>query len=144
MESVRKVADLFLRLQCTWESVKDTHDDFRHYSYVITNPLCAAAALNFEHVVRFVLENRAMVDGVPSFHFLGNPLIRALEHGNKGIVRTLTEFGANISIRSPCCPYITALTAAASYSAEIVKYLLEEWKIDTNMPDVYGRTIVSN
>lgn len=144
MKSVKKAANMFLRLQCTWESVGNADDDFRHNSFITTNPLCAAAALNFEHVARFLLENGAMVDGIPSIRFLGNPLLRALEYGNKEIVRTLIDFGANINIRSPSASYSTALTAAASYNAEIVRYLLEEWKIDTNMPDIYGRTIVSD
>ena len=146
MNSIERVANMFLRLQRAWESPENAGDVSRYCGgvFATASPLCAAAAFKFEHALRFLLANGALVNGIPSLYFLGNPLLRALRYGNEGIVRALIEFGANINIRSPRTSYSTALTSAGEYGAELAKYLLEEWKIDTNMLDVYGRTIVSD
>jgi len=140
-----RVGNMFLRLQRVWESPENTGGASRYHDgiFVTTSPLCTAASFGFEHAMQFLLANGALVDGIPSLSFLGNPLLRVLTRGNEETVRALIDFGANINIRSPRTTYSTALTAAASNSAEFVKYLLEELKIDTNMPDIYGRTIVS-
>jgi hypothetical protein len=61
----------------------------------------------------------------------------------KGIVRAFVEFGANINIRSPHARYCSELTSAAQCSSVMVQYLLGEKEVDTNMLDIYGRTIVS-
>jgi hypothetical protein len=143
--SIKRVTNMFLRLQSAWENPENASDvsQYRGGSFAAASPLCAAAAFNFEHVMRFLLAHGALVDGIPSLHFLGAPLLRALRYGNEGIVRALIELGANINIRSPRARYSTALTSAARCSAELVKYLLEEPEIDTNILDIYGRTIVS-
>ena len=146
MSSIKSVADMFLRLQSAWESPENADNVSRYTGGVdlTASPLCAAAAFNFEHILRFLLANGAWVDGIPSLQFAGNPLFRALRKGNKGIVRALVEFGANVNIRSSRSPHGTALNSAAAHSVELVEYLLEEWKMDTNMVDAYGRTIVSD
>jgi hypothetical protein len=143
--SIKRVTNMFLRLQSAWENPENASDisQYRGGSFAAASPLCAAAAFNFEQVMRFLLAHGALVDGIPSLHFLGAPLLRALRYGNEGIVRALIELGANINIRSPRARYSTALTSAARCSSELVKYLLEEPEIDTNILDIYGRTIVS-
>lgn len=85
-----------------------------------------------------------MVNGIPQCEkFRGNPLIRAARYGHEHVVRTLIEFGAEINIRIPEYPFNTFLLAAAWQSPRIVEYLLEEIRVDTNVIDAYGRTIVS-
>jgi ankyrin repeat protein len=136
---------MFLRLQRAWESPENAGEVSRYWSVVFTtaSPLCAAAACNFEHVLRFLLVNEALVDGIPSLHFIGNPLLRAIRYGNEGIVRVLIELGANINIRTVNSAS-TVLTSIGGSGAELVNHLLEDKKIDTNMLDTYGRTIVSD
>jgi hypothetical protein len=147
--SLQRVANMFVHLQRTWENPKNAGcvSQYRGRGFATVSPLCAAAAFNFEHVMRFLLAHGALVDGIPSLYYIGNPLLQALRHGNEGIVRILVEFGANINIRSPHTSNSTALTSAGSAaqcSPDLVRYLIEELKLDINMPDIYGRTIVSN
>ena len=144
--SLQRVSNMFLHLQGTWENLKNAGgvSQYRGCGFATVSPLCAAAAFNFEHVMRFLLAHGALVDGIPSLYYMGNPLLQALRHGNEGIVRFLVEFGANINIRSPHTPNSTALTSAAQCSPDLVRYLIEELKLDTNMPDICGRTIVSD
>ena len=144
--SVKSVADMFLRLQRNWESPKNADDVCRNYGakHATVSPLTAAAAFNFVHVTRFLLENGAQVDGIPSLDFLGNPLMRAALAGNRDVIRTLTAFGANFNVRSGREPHSTALLPAATHSTELVEYLFENYAIDTNMLDGYGRTVVRN
>ena len=143
--SVKSVADMFLRLQRNWESPENAGDVFRNYDakHATVSPLTAAAAFNFVHVTQFLLENGASVDGIPSLDFLGNPLIRAALCGNRDVVRTLVTFGANVNIRSGREPYSTALLSAAINGTAVVEYLFQNYEMDTNMLDGYGRTIVS-
>ena len=146
MSSVKRVADMFLRLQRAWENPENASNVSRYYGakFNTASPLCAAGAFNFEHVTRFLLENGALVNGIPSLDFLGNPLLRALPHGNKGIVRILIEFGGDINMRSAREPYSSSLVTAALHSVELVEHLFDEYEIDTNVLDGYGRTIVSS
>ena len=143
--SVKSVADMFLRLQRRWESPENAGDVSRNYGakHATVSPLTAAAAFNFVNVTRFLLENGALVDGIPSLDFLGNPLMRATLAGNRDVVRTLTAFGANVNVRSGREPYSTALLPAAKYGTAVFEYLLQEYETDTNMLDGYGRTVVS-
>jgi hypothetical protein len=145
IDSANKVADMFLHWQQAWESPQHANDVSRYYGsvYATVSPLCAAASFNFGHVLRFLLVHGPLVDGIRSFEYIGNPLLRALKHGNKEIVRTLLEFGANINIRASRDSRSTALTSASGHSTENVTYLLEECEVDTNMLDAYGRSIVS-
>lgn len=141
--SARRVADLFSRLQRDWESRENAGGEAwvaSGYAFA-SSPLCTAAAFNYEHAIRFLLANKALVDGDPLLHFLGNPLLQALRFGNREVVRILIEFGANINIQSLGTPCQTALQSAALHSSDLVTYLLEETKIDTNIVDRYGRTI---
>ena len=146
MKAVAKVASMFLRLQCAWEDPRNASEItwLSSSGFASLNPLCTAAAFNLEHVMRFLLENGAMVDGIPSLQYLGNPLFRAIHGGNKEIVRTLAEFGADFSVRSPRRPGIILLIDAALRSTELVEYLLEEYAMDTNTVGPHGRTIVSD
>ena len=134
---------MFLCLQRAWESLENAGSASWYYGFFATaSPLCTAAAFDFEHAMRFLLENGALVDGIHSLHF-GNPLSRAIRHGNIAIVHTLTEFGANINIQCPAGTCSTLLILAATYNSEMVKYLLEEYETDTNILHISGRTIVS-
>ena len=146
LDSVKKVAGIFVRLQRAWDDPRNVNEVSWLYGsgFSSISPLCSAASFNFEHVVRFLLENGAMVDGIASLQYAGNPLLRAVYRGNKEIVRTLTEFGANLNIRSPRRDYTTPFTAAAAHSGELVKYLLDDYDTDTNVVSAYGRTIVSS
>ena len=141
---MKRVADMFLRLQKAWQSTANANDVSRYYTgvFATASPLCAAAAFNFEHVAQYLLENGALVDGISSLQFVGNPLLRALFNGHKAMVRILVECGARIDIRIPRRPHCTPLIAAASHSAEMVRYLIENYNVDMNLVDAYGRTIV--
>ena len=57
--------------------------------------------------------------------------------------RALIERSANINIRSSREYCSTALTSASFHNAGLTTYLIGELKIDTNMLDSNGRTIVS-
>ena len=144
--SVERVASVFLRLQRAFEHPENADKVSRCYGCAssTTSPLCSAAAYNFEHVARFLLDNGALVDGIPSLQFLGNPLVQAIRGGNKDIVRVLTDYGADINVRTPRLPGITPFTGAAVHSPELVKHLLQEYDIDTNAVVACGRTIVSD
>lgn len=144
--SARRVADLFSRMQRDWESPENAGDVARGFSGsgFARSPLWTAAAFNYEHAIRFLLANKALVDGNSLLHFVGNPLLGALEGGNGEAVRTLIEFAANINIQCLGSLCQTALISAALYNSELVTYLLEETKIDTNLVDGYGCTIVSD
>jgi hypothetical protein len=145
--AVEKVASLFLRLQHEWERPENSEGALRlsGHSYATVSPLCAAASFGYDHVLQALIKNGAMVDGISSMRFAGNPLLRALQYGHIGIARILLDFGANINIRglskSNGC---TALTSAALHSTALVEYLLDECKVNTNMVDAFGRTFVSN
>ena len=57
MNSIKRVADSFLRLQRAWENPENADDVSRFCGgfYATRSPLCAAAAFNFEHPIRFLL-----------------------------------------------------------------------------------------
>lgn len=143
--TVQRIAGEFLHSQHAWDSPENADEISRNDgTAVATSPLGSAACFNLEHALRFLLENGALVDGIPWLQFLGNPLIQALRFGNKSIVRILTDFGDNVNIRCPRRPDACALLAAASHSPELVEFLLDEYEVDTNMPDGNGHTIVSS
>ncbi|KAF2731353.1 hypothetical protein EJ04DRAFT_566899 [Polyplosphaeria fusca] len=141
--AVGKIARLLLRLQQECERPENSEvilsSSEMHFTSV--SPLCAAASFDCDSVLRFLLNNGALVDGTPSPGFVSNPLLRALEFGNQRIVRTLIEFGANINVRGLTASHgCTALTSAAIHSSELVRYLLDESNVNTNMVDAFGRT----
>ena len=145
--SFKKVAGHFLCFQKKWENPKTGEGTIRPCNGIDTaSPLSTAAAYGFEHVLRYMLAKGALVNGLPQSDltdFRGNPLIRASRYGHEHIMRTLIEFGAEINVRILGYAYSTLLTATAYSSPKAVKYLLEEIKVDTNVIDAYGRTIVS-
>ena len=140
-----RIADLFLGLQRAYESLENASNISRYYGGVFStvSPLCAAAAFEFEPVLRLLIANGASIDGITAPQHLGNPLLWVLRHGNKAILWTLMQSGANINIQSPHSSHSTPLILAASRSTELVQYLLEEYTVDTNLLDAFGRTIVS-
>lgn len=146
MESVNAIANICLRRQREWEHPANLGRVSVYYgagSYAAPNPLCAAASFGYEHALRFMLENGALVNGIPALNYVGNPLIRALRHGNKTIVRILTDFGANINVLIRSRVYSLPILAAAVHSSELMKYVLDDYEVDTNLPDAFGRTVVS-
>jgi ankyrin repeat protein len=95
-----------------------------------------------------MLVHGALVNGLPQsdpMSFRGNLLIRAAKNGHKHVMRTLIEFGAEINIRVPEYRCSTLLTEAAySGCASAFEYLLDEVKVDTNVIDAFGCTVVSS
>jgi len=145
--AVEKVARLFLRLQHSWERPENSQEALRFsgMSFATFTPLCAAASFGYNLVLRVLLDNGALINGISSIRFAGNPLSRALEFGNKRVACTLLELGANVNIRMLTKSHgCTALTSAAKHSSKLVEYLLDESKVNTYMVDDFGRTFVSN
>ena len=143
--TTERIATIFLHLQRTWETPIIDKNASRKYGarFVNVNPLCAAAAFDFEHVARYLLANGCQVNGIPSLGYLGNPMLRALMYGNQGMIRTLVDCGADFNIRSPGDLFSISLIPAALHSSELVAHILEEYKPDTEIVDAGGRTIVS-
>jgi hypothetical protein len=141
------MADQFFCLQKEWESSKTGEDIMRPCNGLdVASPLSAAATYGFEHCVQYMLEKGALVNGLPqsdSMSFRGNPLIRAARYGHKQIMRTLIEFGAEVNIRIPAYRCGSPLRDATYSDASIFEYLLDEVKMDTNMVDSFGCTIVN-
>ena len=80
----------------------------------------------------------------PFTSLYGQPATSSTPKWKRRIVRSLIEFAAIINIRCLGTPCNTALQSAVQHSPELVIYLLEEKKVDTNLVDGYGRTIVSD
>jgi hypothetical protein len=146
--SFRKRADQFFCLQKEWENLKAGEGIMRPCNGLdMASPLSTAAAYGFEHTVRYMLVKGALVNGLPQsdlMSFRGNPLIRAARYGHKHIMRTLIEFGAKINIRVPEYRCSTLLTAADYSGTSVFEYLLDEVKVDTNVIDAFGCTVVSS
>ncbi|KAF1982684.1 hypothetical protein K402DRAFT_457189 [Aulographum hederae CBS 113979] len=139
-----RVKNLFIHMQRVWESAENHDDAFRRrydFGYAEFSPLCGTASFGFDRAMRDLLENGASVDGDASINFMDNPLIRAVDGGNEGIVHTLREYGADKNIRASYCFLSTALVALNEDSPELAEYLVEDWQLDTNIMDIYGRTI---
>ena len=143
--AIERIATMFLHLQRTWETPSIDKNVSRKYGarFARVNSLCAAAAFDFEHVARFLIENGCLVNGSPSLGYLGNPMLRALYYGNQGMIRTLVDCGADFNIRSPGDCFSICLIPAALHSSELVTHILKEYKPDTEIVDAGGRTIVS-
>lgn len=140
-----KSATRVLRLQRDWDSPNSAVgvDWCSAVSGISPSPLYTAAKHNFEHALRFLLANGALVDRLPSFHYTSNPLLPALERGNVDMAQILIEFGADVNVLCLSTAHNTTLLAAVKQDRESVKYLLNELKIITNAVDGYGRTVAS-
>ncbi|CAG8980765.1 hypothetical protein HYALB_00011343 [Hymenoscyphus albidus] len=142
LEVVGKVGAFFFGWQSTWEDPMDTPNIEYMTDWASVNPLCIAAAFNFEHALRFLLRQGALIDGIGSpVECYGNPLLRAVYYNNSVATRLLVDNGADINIRTNQNRVDTVLKMAALRSSEMTRYLLFERNIDTNLIDNYGRTI---
>ena len=128
-------------------------DDPRNLQCIITHcgsrvalsPICTAAVHGFVQSLRSLLANGALVDGIYAPHYVGNPLLEALAFGHEKIVHILDEYGADFNICSRQRMAGTALLSIVCYSPErrIIRKLLQQKRLNLNMVDCIGRTVVS-
>ena len=146
-EPVQLIAQHLLKAQRAFENPVNAAVNIRYYSVgalASSSPLCAAASLNFEHVLTFLVHNGSDVDGITKLDFLGAPLLRALFYGRKEVAKLLIDLGARVNIRCLWSDHGFPLAAAASHSTELVEFLLEWSDVNVDMVDAFGRTIVSH
>ena len=79
LRSVKKMDDLILGWPCNWDdsTKSDELSRIAVKSYMHT-PLCAAAALNFMHMLQYLFANGAMIDAICSLRSVVDPFLRAL------------------------------------------------------------------
>jgi ankyrin repeat protein len=104
-----------------------------------------AAARGFAHSLRALLEQGALVDGLPAPYHVGNPLARALRFGCVEAYRVLDEFGADFNTACQQSSSGSALVLATRcvQGRTLIPTLLQRVAFDLNSTDHLGRTIVS-
>lgn len=108
--------------------------------------MCTAAARGFRNAAQHLLRNGALVDGIPSPYCVGVPILRALHYNHEEMVQLLIESGADLSVHSPGTNVATVLegTAKRSSNPQFIKKLLQDSRVDVNMVDPKGLTIVTS
>lgn len=134
-----KKGDIKLAKQVISEGAIINHQNYKTGS----NPLITAVSNNHLEVVKLLVENNANVN-LRTLLFKNNALLAASNYAkNLDIIKYLIENNANVNAKDiynrDVCHY-----AAYSNELSVLKYFIEEHKLDPNTSDINGNTVLIN
>ena len=101
-----------------------------------TSKLIRAIILNDKKAIELLLEDKPNLDGSSEYFFRTTPLIEAVRFGQKKLVETMLNLGANINVRD--ANGATPLIIAATYGSTDVVELLLSYHAKVNISNDLG------